>query len=328
MTTRVNELSQVHEASQALLWRAATDTRRLESGLEPTQPPEESSSALSRPGAFGVGVFDDDLLIAAAVAMPARGDAGRSSQLVPGLVHVSSVSTHPTRWAEGWGEVVTRAILSQSMRRGFARAQLWTYARSPTARRLYERLGFTVSGLHKSDDNGESVVHYAADLVAPRHAPRPAARLICCDPAGRVLLMHWRDPFDGHRLWEPPGGGIEPGETAPEAAVREWREETGLAVPALVERPTDVVRDLLWSGQRYVTSELFFRARALSAGVPDTKSQTAAERDCYLGHAWVPWHGLDDLDGPVVPDLLPVLRRLDPDGPWASAPHERPRSRD
>ena len=41
---------------------------------------------------------------------------------------------------------------------------------------------------------------------------RPAARVICLDAADRVLLMHWRDPSDGHLLWEPPGGGIEPGE--------------------------------------------------------------------------------------------------------------------
>lgn len=317
MTTRVDELSSSHEAVLALLWRAATDTRRAHAGLELIQPLEGATSALSRPGAFGVGVFDDVQLVAAAVAMPARGDAGCSSRRVPGLVHVSSVATHPTRWREGWGAVVTKAILSQAMRRGYARAQLWTYARSPTARRLYERLGFAVSGLQKTDDRGEDVVHYVADLVAPLHVPRRAARVLCCDPTGRVLLMHWRDPYDGHHLWEPPGGGIEAGETAPEAAVREWTEETGLAVPDLVEAPTDVVRDLFWAGHRYVTSEQFFLARASYAGVPDTRGQTAVERDCYLGHTWVSWQDLDDLEGPVEPDLLPVLRRLDPDGPWA-----------
>jgi 8-oxo-dGTP pyrophosphatase MutT (NUDIX family)/GNAT superfamily N-acetyltransferase len=317
MTTRVDELSPSHGAALALLWRAATDTRRAQAGLELIQPLEDSASALSRPGAFGVGVFDDAQLIAAAVAMPARGDAGRSSRLVPGLVHVSSVATHPTRWREGWGAVVTKAILSQAMRRGYARAQLWTYARSPTARRLYERLGFTVSGLLKTDDRGEDVVHYVTDLVAPLHAPRPAARVLGCDPGQRVLLMRWRDPYDGHHLWEPPGGGIEAGETAPAAAIREWTEETGLDVPDLVEPPTDVARDLLWSGHRYVTRELFFLARAGYAGVPDTGGQTPVERDCYLGHAWVPWQDLDDLEDPVEPDLLPILRRLDPDGPWA-----------
>jgi 8-oxo-dGTP pyrophosphatase MutT (NUDIX family) len=38
---------------------------------------------------------------------------------------------------------------------------------------------------------------------------RPAVRIICLDSAERVLLLHWRDPFDGRVLWEPPGGGVE-----------------------------------------------------------------------------------------------------------------------
>ncbi|MFF1273014.1 NUDIX hydrolase [Streptomyces marokkonensis] len=44
---------------------------------------------------------------------------------------------------------------------------------------------------------------------------RPAARVFCPDAAHRVLLLRRRDPFDGTCLREPPGGGIEPGETAP-----------------------------------------------------------------------------------------------------------------
>ncbi|MFJ8157926.1 NUDIX domain-containing protein [Streptomyces sp. NPDC094468] len=42
---------------------------------------------------------------------------------------------------------------------------------------------------------------------------RTAARVICPDTAQRLLLLRWRDPFEGAWLWEPPGGGIEEGET-------------------------------------------------------------------------------------------------------------------
>jgi len=45
--------------------------------------------------------------------------------------------------------------------------------------------------------------------------------------AERVLVGRRRD---GMPRWTFPGGGIEPGETAQEAAVREVREETGLLV--------------------------------------------------------------------------------------------------
>ncbi|WP_241027565.1 NUDIX domain-containing protein [Streptomyces verrucosisporus] len=53
---------------------------------------------------------------------------------------------------------------------------------------------------------------HAGPVPDPVACP-PAARVVCLDAADRVLLLEWRDPYDGSRLWEPPGGGIEPGET-------------------------------------------------------------------------------------------------------------------
>jgi 8-oxo-dGTP diphosphatase len=51
------------------------------------------------------------------------------------------------------------------------------------------------------------------------------------DGEGRVLLvLRANEPSRG--LWSIPGGRIEPGESAPDAAVREVREETGLDVEA------------------------------------------------------------------------------------------------
>ncbi|MDQ3592108.1 MAG: NUDIX domain-containing protein [Actinomycetota bacterium] len=148
------------------------------------------------------------------------------------------------------------------------------------------------------------------------HPPRRVARVACVDPDGRVLLLRWRDPSDGHLLWEPPGGGLEPGETVTDCAMREWAEETGLPAPHLAGGRTTVARDLLFNGYRYVTDEHFLLAYARRAGRPDTSAQTEFEAVCYLGHDWVHWSGLDGLADPVEPDLLPVLRRLDPHGPW------------
>jgi 8-oxo-dGTP pyrophosphatase MutT (NUDIX family) len=55
---------------------------------------------------------------------------------------------------------------------------------------------------------------------------RRASRVILLDPAGRVLLLHTRN------WWITVGGGIDPGETSIEAAVREVREETGIVITA------------------------------------------------------------------------------------------------
>ena len=49
---------------------------------------------------------------------------------------------------------------------------------------------------------------------------------------GRVLLVRRRVP-EGRLWWQFPAGAVEPGETSEEAAVREAREEVGLAVRAI-----------------------------------------------------------------------------------------------
>ncbi|MFJ4637560.1 NUDIX hydrolase [Streptomyces hygroscopicus] len=48
----------------------------------------------------------------------------------------------------------------------------------------------------------------------------------------RVLMVR-RAVKEGELMWQFPAGGIEPGETAEQAAVRETAEETGLTVEAI-----------------------------------------------------------------------------------------------
>lgn len=49
---------------------------------------------------------------------------------------------------------------------------------------------------------------------------------------GDRTLMVRRRVKEGELMWQFPAGGIEPGETAEQAAVRETQEETGLTVKA------------------------------------------------------------------------------------------------
>ena len=57
----------------------------------------------------------------------------------------------------------------------------------------------------------------------------PTVTIVCRDELGRVLLARHRD----YDQWALPGGGIDPGETPANAAVREMWEETGLLVEPL-----------------------------------------------------------------------------------------------
>jgi 8-oxo-dGTP pyrophosphatase MutT (NUDIX family) len=201
--------------------------------------------------------------------------------------------------------------MCQATRRGYARAQLWTQASNVRARALYDRDGFELTGREMIHDiSGELLVHYHRELPTMPWQSRAAARLVCLDPDDRVLLLHWRDPYDGFQLWEPPGGGVEAGESAYDAVVREWSEETGLPLPDLAPNPTTVGRDCIFNGVRGVTDETFFLGRAESAGVPVTDASTPVEQETLLGHAWVHWREMDALDDPREPDLLPVLARL------------------
>ncbi|WP_204295788.1 NUDIX hydrolase [Actinoplanes campanulatus] len=137
---------------------------------------------------------------------------------------------------------------------------------------------------------------------------RPAARVICFDADGRVLLLHWEDPVTGDRLWEPPGGGIDPGETPLLAARRELAEETGLDPAAVRERCIDVPRDTWWKGTHFVGPEQFFPAFFGTARPSVTRDNLLAyEQSDLQGHRWVHPADLHTLPGRLEPPTLPAV---------------------
>lgn len=138
---------------------------------------------------------------------------------------------------------------------------------------------------------------------------REAARVVCLDDDGRVLLMRWQEPSGGDKLWEPPGGGIEPGETPWEAARRELAEETGFSPSLVSSRGVPVERDLWWNGRHLVGTEQFFLARIPgSRPTPNRAGLLPDEQAALLEYAWV--SDLDSLTRLEPPHLADVITTL------------------
>ncbi len=140
---------------------------------------------------------------------------------------------------------------------------------------------------------------------------RPAARVICLDGDGRVLLLRWHDHVSDEVFWEPPGGGIDPGESALAAARRELTEETGLPGEAVEDVWVQVERDFHWLGVHYMKTEPFFLARFPGTPKVGGTEFTSEETGTYRGHAWHTPDSLDTLPERVEPpNLRDVIDRL------------------
>ncbi|WP_207783997.1 NUDIX hydrolase [Micromonospora globispora] len=141
---------------------------------------------------------------------------------------------------------------------------------------------------------------------------RRAVRVVLLDAEERVLLFHTRDP-DHPRLgtwWELPGGGLDPGETYLEAAVRELREETGFVVDAgqlgaasWRRRASFIHRQL-----RHVQDEVITLVRLDVAGPDiDAAERLDYEVEDYFGFRWWPVPEIVSSGERFYPGRLPKL---------------------
>lgn len=139
---------------------------------------------------------------------------------------------------------------------------------------------------------------HAGGVASP--IPRPTARILLVDDRDRLLLFSFVG--DPARWWLTPGGRVNDGETLPEAAIRELREETGNVLGIEDLGPVVAVCSGEWrTGSRaYLDHDSFYFVRAPIA-VVDSSGQEEAARRFLTGHRWWTLAELEATQESVVP---------------------------
>ena len=159
-------------------------------------------------------------------------------------LYIDDLSTLPAARGRGYGRALLDWVHDEAQRRGITTVDLDSGVGETreTAHRLYFTAGYRISSYHfqrgvPADGPGQVATSRRHDLVAPadpadrERLVRTAVRVIMIDERDRVLLFADSDPLlPDFSWWVTPGGGIDPGETELDAAVRELAEETGHVV--------------------------------------------------------------------------------------------------
>jgi 8-oxo-dGTP pyrophosphatase MutT (NUDIX family) len=149
----------------------------------------------------------------------------------------------------------------------------------------------------------------------PELVRRVGGRLLLIDPDGRLLLIHERTDDGAATFWITPGGGLEPGETPQQAAVRETYEETGIEIALLPDAPIARSRVRSWSGDgvTYEQTDHFFTVSVAAGLTFAPAGLTDVERDLWLGYRWWTSAELRASDETFVPaDIAELVQSVGP----------------
>jgi 8-oxo-dGTP pyrophosphatase MutT (NUDIX family) len=114
---------------------------------------------------------------------------------------------------------------------------------------------------------------------------RRTVKVLLLDESDRLLLLSGDEMADGQSIWFPVGGGIEDGEDAVAAVLREVYEETGRCEVTIGPEVWHRQHLYSWRGTQTDTHERWFVVRT-SRFVPSSRALTEEEQSYITGFRW------------------------------------------
>ncbi len=137
---------------------------------------------------------------------------------------------------------------------------------------------------------------------------RIAARVVCFNPQGQLLMIRSSDPVDRTKpdWWELPGGGIDHGESATDAILRELREECGVNNVVMGQLIWTQHAQFTFAGWDFDQHETLFVAQ--SDG--DSSGVTTLEALEAVAFQELRWRTIEELMADPLPTVPPRLREF------------------